>query len=315
MTANLTKAPGVNCRGRFAPSPTGSLHMGSLVAALGSYLNARHQGGSWLVRMDDIDTPRNVPGIDKTILQTLDHHALHWDGPVYYSSQHLADYEAAFQTLKTAGALFPCGCSRREISNHPVNSARQSGQTLIYPGTCRDGKSEESPLRSYRLRVASSPIRFNDRLQGEQSDSLINSVGDFVVKDGHGQHHYQLATVVDDHRQQITEVVRGADLLSSTARQIHLQTQLGYSRPVYLHLPVVKDALGFKLSKQQGARAIDDSQASQNLVMALTLLAQQPPRELTSLAPAEIVQWGINHWDTAPLMRMPSAALPTTSAN
>lgn len=315
MTANLTKAPAMSCRGRFAPSPTGPLHMGSLVAALGSYLNARHQGGNWLVRMDDIDTPRNVPGIDKTILRTLDHHALHWDGSVYYSSQHLEDYEAAFQTLKTAGALFPCGCSRREISNHPVNSARQPGQTLIYPGTCRDGKAKQTPLRSYRLRVASSPIRFKDRLQGLQSDCLINSVGDFVVKDGHGQHHYQLATVVDDQRQQITEVVRGADLLASTARQIHLQTQLGYGRPVYLHLPVVKDALGFKLSKQQGATAIDDNQASQNLVIALTLLAQQPPGDLTSLTPAEIVQWGINHWDTAPLMTMPSAALPPTSAN
>jgi glutamyl-Q tRNA(Asp) synthetase len=284
--------------------------MGSLVAALGSYLNARHQGGNWLVRMDDIDTPRNVPGIDKIILQTLDHHALHWDGPVYYSSDHLADYEAAFQTLKTAGALFPCGCSRREISNHPVNSARQSGQTLVYPGTCRDGKAEESPLRSYRLRVTSSPIRFNDRLQGQQSDCLINSVGDFVVKDRNDQHHYQLATVVDDHRQQITEVVRGADLLSSTARQIHLQTQLGYNRPEYLHLPVVNNELGFKLSKQQGATAIDDSRASRNLVAALTLLAQQPPMELISLTPAEIVQWGIKHWETEPLTRM-----PTTLAN
>ena len=281
------------------------------MSAVASYADARQHFGQWILRIDDIDQPRTKAGAAESIIHTLSAFGFKWNNPIKWQSERISKYEKVIQELKDRNAVYFCACSRREITK--VAAIGVDG--MIYPGTCRDGKAKQTPLRSYRLRVASSPIQFKDRLQGLQSDCLINSVGDFVVKDGHGQHHYQLATVVDDQRQQITEVVRGADLLASTARQIHLQTQLGYGRPVYLHLPVVKDALGFKLSKQQGATAIDDSQASQNLVIALTLLAQQPPGDLTSLTPAEIVQWGIYHWDTAPLMRMPSAALPPTSAN
>ncbi|RLA16626.1 MAG: tRNA glutamyl-Q(34) synthetase GluQRS [Gammaproteobacteria bacterium] len=299
-------------RGRFAPSPTGPLHMGSLVAALGSFLNVRQQDGEWLVRIDDIDTPRNVPQMEQAILLTLEQHALQWDGDVYYSSQHLVDYEQVLRALQAAGQVFPCTCSRREISNHPINNQRQTGDTLIYPGTCRAGVTADKPLRSYRLRVPTSAIEFMDLLQGPQADTLAISVGDFVVKDGQGQHHYQLATVVDDQIQQITEVVRGADLLASTARQIHLQNRLGYRQPKYLHLSLVTDALGIKLSKQHGATAVDNTLAGQNLITALTLLQQQPPDELQHVPPAGIIRWAIEHWNREPLKSFPIATLPTT---
>jgi len=305
---NASTAP----RGRFAPSPTGPLHMGSLVAALGSFLNVRQQEGVWLVRIDDIDTPRNVPQMDQAILQTLEQHALQWDGDVYYSSQHLADYERAFRMLQATDQVFPCGCSRREIKNDPANTQRQPGDTLIYPGTCRAGMGAGKPLRSYRLRVPMSTVEFMDLLQGPQTDTLSTSVGDFVVKDRHRQHHYQLATVVDDQIQQITEVVRGADLLASTARQIHLQNQLGYRRPKYLHLPLVTDGLGIKLSKQHGATTVDNTEASQNLITALALLQQQPPDELRLTTPAEILQWAIEHWNSEPLKIFQTATLPIT---
>lgn len=288
-------------RGRFAPSPTGPLHLGSLVAALGSYLNVRQRGGEWLIRIDDIDSPRNVPQMDQTILSTLEQHSLQWDGTVYYSSQHLADYEQAFTQLETAGLIFPCSCSRREIQLNLVNAKRNAGNTLVYPGTCENAMQTDKPLRSYRLKVLSTAVRYLDVLQGNQADCLAESVGGFVVKDSQGQHHYQLATVVDDQLQQITEVVRGADLLASTGRQIHLQNTLGYNHPTYYHLPVVTDRHGDKLSKQLGARGIDNAQASLNLITALELLQQQPPAELCGARPPEILQWASEHWSVEPL--------------
>lgn len=297
-------------RGRFAPSPTGPLHLGSLVAALGSYLNLRQTPGQWRVRIDDIDQPRNIPQIDQTILHTLECHGLEWDGEIYYSSQHIREYEQAFDRLSANGFTYRCSCSRREIDMAPINHGRRKGDTLIYPGTCRSGAATGKQWRSYRVRVSARPVEFLDQLQGQQCEPLLDSVGDFVIRNARGQFNYQLATVVDDHLQGITQAVRGSDLLASTARQIHLQERLGYNRPDYLHLPVITDTRGNKLSKQQGAQPLDNTQAVNNLITALALLQQQPPEELAFATPSEIIQWGVAHWNRSVLKQVRTCTTP-----
>ncbi|MBL4622620.1 MAG: tRNA glutamyl-Q(34) synthetase GluQRS [Immundisolibacteraceae bacterium] len=296
-------------RGRFAPSPTGPLHLGSLVAALGSYLNIRRTAGVWLVRIDDIDQPRSVPGIDQQIIDTLALHGLESDEPVRYSSQRLNDYEAAYASLEKLDHLFPCCCSRRQVRH----SQTGIGDTLIYNGNCRNGILSTSVIRSYRVRVPDAPITFKDHLQGIQTDSLSASVGDFVVRRVDGQFAYQLATVVDDQLQQITEVVRGNDLLPSTGRQILLQRLLGYHQPEYFHLPVVTNQQFEKLSKQQGAPPIDGSRASDNLVLALELLKQSPPPILALENPSTILKWAIKHWHSGAITMTPLVTLTTES--
>jgi glutamyl-Q tRNA(Asp) synthetase len=245
-------------RGRFAPSPTGPLHFGSLVGALASYLDARAHGGTWLVRIEDIDGPRTVPGADRQILSTLESFGMHADEPPVWQSARTADYEKALQTLQDAGLVYPCGCSRKEIADSLAN-AHARHTTLAYPGTCRDGLKGKSP-RAWRLRVpepGAATVAFDDRWQGPQSQDLAAEVGDFVLKRADGQWAYQLAVVVDDASQGITHVVRGVDLLDSTARQIYLQRALHLPTPAYLHVPVVVDANGEKLSKQTGAAPLD----------------------------------------------------------
>lgn len=245
-------------RGRFAPSPTGPLHMGSLVTALASWLDARAHGGQWLVRIEDIDHPRCVPGADADILHTLDVLGLHADEPPVWQSQREALYTDALHRLEAAGQLYPCGCSRKEIADS-LTHVRERHQTLGYPGTCRNGLHGKLP-RAWRVRVpdgAAATICFNDRWQGRQCQNLATELGDFVLRRADGLWAYQLAVVVDDAAQGITHVVRGADLLDSTPRQIHLQHLLGLPTPVYLHVPVVTNAVGEKLSKQSGAQAID----------------------------------------------------------
>lgn len=244
-------------RGRFAPSPTGPLHRGSLVTALASWLDARAQDGVWIVRMEDLDAPRCVPGAAEDILATLGRLGLDSDEPVLWQSRRHERYEQVLARLIAQGVVYPCGCTRREIADSLTRvHARHS--TLAYPGTCRDGLHGK-PARAWRLRVpdgAAARVTFNDRWQGVQTQDLATEVGDFVLKRADGQWAYQLAVVVDDQDQAITDIVRGADLLDSTARQIYLQACLGAATPRYLHVPLVMADDGEKLSKQNGAAAL-----------------------------------------------------------
>ncbi|BAN22676.1 tRNA glutamyl-Q(34) synthetase GluQRS [Caballeronia insecticola] len=245
-------------RGRFAPSPTGPLHAGSLVSALASFLDARAHRGSWIVRIEDVDTPRTVPGAADEILATLAHFGMHSDAPPLWQSARGDAYQAAFERLQATGLVYPCGCTRREIADSLVQ-AHARHATLAYPGTCRHGLNGR-PARAWRLRVPdgdAARLSFTDRWQGPQTQDLATEVGDFALKRADGLWAYQLAVVVDDADAGITHVVRGADLLDSTARQIYLQHCLGEPTPAYLHVPVVSNDAGEKLSKQTGAAPLD----------------------------------------------------------
>jgi glutamyl-Q tRNA(Asp) synthetase len=297
-------------RGRFAPSPTGPLHFGSLVAAVGSYLDAKHHHGTWLVRMEDLDVPRCVPGAADDIMHTLDTFGLHSDEPVLYQSQRTDAYEDALRRLQAIGAAYPCACTRKEISD----SALHGVEGHVYPGTCRNGipVARESP-RAWRVRTNylarhsresgnddvlndAGVIQFNDALQGRVTQHLESEIGDFVVKRADGLFAYQLAVVVDDAFQGITHVVRGADLLASTPRQIYLQQLLGLPVPAYMHLPVAVNAQGEKLSKQTLAQPVEKNNAASTLFDALVYLRQQPPAELRFNTVEQILAWAIANW-------------------
>lgn len=272
-------------RGRFAPSPTGPLHFGSLVGALASYLDARAHGDTWLVRIEDTDGPRTVPGADQQILATLERFGMRPDEPPVWQSARTALYTDAFERLEAAGLIYPCGCTRKEIADSLAGPhARHT--TLAYPGTCRQGLAGK-PARAWRLRVpdgAGAIVTFDDRWQGRQTQNLATEVGDFVLKRADGQWAYQLAVVVDDADQGVTHVVRGADLLDSTARQIYLQRCLGLPTPAYLHVAVVLDANGEKLSKQTGAAALDASRPLPALQAAARHLGLVPAAGASSCA-------------------------------
>lgn len=239
--------------GRFAPSPTGPLHLGSLVAAVGSWLHARAGGGRWLVRMEDLDTPRVVPGADRAILEALRLYGLDWDGEVVYQSQRLALYEDALSALRARGLVFDCACSRAELQRSASAPAATDPAERIYPGTCRGGLPAGRTARAVRFRAPDRVIAFHDRVAGLIAENVATRTGDFVVKRADGVFAYQLAVVVDDGEQKVTEVVRGADLLDSTARQIALQDALSLPHPEYGHLPLVVAADGSKLGKRDGA--------------------------------------------------------------
>jgi len=245
-------------RGRFAPSPTGPLHAGSLVAALASWLDARAHGGAWLVRIEDVDAPRCVPGADRTILQQLAACGLHADEPPVWQSQRSTIYESALQGLIAAGLAYPCACSRKDIEQAlaALGRPRERNAELVYPGTCREGLHGREP-RAWRFRVAPGLVPWIDRRLGPQQQDVAAEVGDFVLKRADGLFAYQLAVVVDDADQGITHVVRGADLADNTARQILLQRALQLPTPSYLHTPLVLGANGEKLSKQNGAEPLD----------------------------------------------------------
>jgi glutamyl-Q tRNA(Asp) synthetase len=262
--------------GRFAPSPTGPLHFGSLVAALASWLDARAAGGRWLVRIEDLDAPRTHPGAAEDILRALERLGLTWDGPVLYQSVRAARYEAALLQLRAS--TYWCGCTRREIADSALGLAADGAQ--IYPGTCREGLPAGKAPRALRVRTDGAQISFEDRVQGSQLQSVEREVGDFILHRADGQLAYQLAVVVDDAEQGITHVVRGADLMDSTARQIHLQRLLGHATPRYLHVPVAVNAAGEKLSKQSGAQAIDAQRPAQLLQEALAFLGQSVTADL-----------------------------------
>jgi glutamyl-Q tRNA(Asp) synthetase len=311
-------------RGRFAPSPSGPLHFGSLVAAIGSYLDAKHHQGKWLVRIEDLDTPRTVKGAVDEILGTLEAYGLHWDEDIIYQSQRTAAYEEAFHRLKEAGAVYPCACSRKEIADSALHGI--DGQ--IYPGTCRNGIPAGREGRAWRVRTDNplpspppmgdgtlhpSPsggrvgqggdtVEFDDALQGHITQHLESEVGDFVVLRADGLFAYQLAVVVDDAAQGITDVVRGADLLYSTPRQIFLQRLLGLNTPAYMHLPVAVNAQGEKLSKQTLALPVGKNNAASILFKALVFLRQQPTAELRLSKVEEMLDWAVANWQPNTLL-------------
>ncbi|MGE4112278.1 MAG: tRNA glutamyl-Q(34) synthetase GluQRS, partial [Burkholderiales bacterium] len=270
MSSSATAAPSAY-RGRFAPSPTGPLHFGSLVAAVGSHLDARANRGAWLVRMEDVDRPRSVPGAADDILRALEALGMGWDGEVVYQSARDDAYRDALEKLRARKLVYPCACSRREIADSAVNGI----DGPVYPGTCRLGLQAGRAARAERVLTRGAIIEFTDAVQGRVAQNIERQIGDFVVKRADGQYAYQLAVVVDDAAQGITDIVRGADLQDSTPRQIYLQQLLGYATPRYAHLPVAVNVMGEKLSKQTLAQAVDITAPVQALNMALAFLGQE----------------------------------------
>jgi glutamyl-Q tRNA(Asp) synthetase len=267
----------VQVAGRFAPSPTGPLHMGSLVAAVGSWLFARHERGRWLVRMEDLDAPRVVAGAGKEILDALRRYSLDWDGEVVLQSQRLGLYEEALTELRKKGLVFDCACSRAELQR--TASAPAPGDVVdrerVYPGTCRNGLPPGHVARAVRFRAPAGVVTFDDMVLGCIEEDVSQRTGDFVVRRADGMFGYQLAVVVDDAAQGVTEVVRGGDLLDSTARQIALQRALSYPTPRYGHLPLVLASDGSKLGKRDGALSLpslDDRRVAETLAVALKIL-------------------------------------------
>lgn len=275
--------------GRFAPSPTGPLHQGSVVAAVASYLDARARGGRWLLRIDDLDPPREVAGAADLIIETLHALGLDWDGEIVYQSRRGAAYADALAALDTAGATFPCGCTRAMVGSGP------------YPGTCRDGLPPGRRARSLRVRVDADVIGFEDRVQGHYAQRLDVECGDFIVRRADGLVAYHLAVVVDDAAAGVTDIVRGVDLIDSTPRQLHLQRLLGLPRPTYAHIDVVRDARGVKLSKQSGAPGVLPAAAPAALYAALAFLGHAPPSEAVGAPVRELLDWALPRWAlTAP---------------
>ena len=293
-------------RGRFAPSPTGPLHFGSLVAAVASYLEARSRGGEWLMRMEDLDTPRVVPGAADDILQALEACGMQWDGPVVYQSKRGDAYHAELHRLRGLGRVYPCACSRREIAD----SALSGIEGPVYPGTCRAGLPPAKTVRTWRINTRGAAIAFEDAVQGIVQQNVGTDIGDFVLLRADHVYAYQLAVVVDDAEQGITDVVRGADLLDSTPRQIYLQDLLKFARPKYCHVPVAVNAAGEKLSKQTRAAAIDYARPLQALMSTLRFLGQSPPGELDDTNPNEFWQWAIGNWRLDRVPRTRSAPQP-----
>ncbi len=293
-------------RGRFAPSPTGPLHFGSLIAAVGSYLDARAHGGEWLVRIEDIDPPREVAGADVLILDALQACGFEWDGQVTYQSQGHERYDAALDHLSVSGHSYACQCSRRVIRDtcHSLGLP-----ATLYPGTCRHAELPSSSDMTRRVRTTNQTVLFTDLAQGEFEESLSNTCGDFVILRRNGLYAYQLAVVVDDFIQNITHVVRGCDLLDNTPRQIYLQNLLGYTTPTYRHLPTATNKEGQKLSKQTGAKAIDISNPGAELHAALVFLNQNPPHELMSATPEIIWAWAVENWRPGKLQGIKSVKI------
>lgn len=288
-SATGTIATGKPYVGRFAPSPTGPLHFGSLVAAVASYLEARAHGGRWLVRIEDIDPPREEPGATRLILEALEAYGFEWDGDINFQSACRPAHDAALDELQAQGLAYPCGCSRKDLADAP-----RGPLGTIYPGTCRSGC--DAPETAIRLRTNDEPISFTDRLQGKQTQHLESESGDFVIRRRDGLIAYQLAVAVDDALQGITDIVRGMDLIDSTPRQIWLQRLLGYPTPGYAHIPVVTHPDGDKLSKLTGAPGIPLGDVRPTLVRALAALRQAPPKDLASASLGDIWGWAGTSW-------------------
>ena len=275
--------------GRFAPSPTGPLHFGSLVAAVASYLQARVHRGLWLLRIEDIDPPRAQPGATELILKALEAYGFAWDGDVIFQSKSVEAHDDAVTTLLHRNLAYPCGCSRKDLADAP-----RGPLGTIYPGTCRDGC--EHAETAIRIHTDDAPITFEDALQGRHTQRLESESGDFIIKRRDGLIAYQLAVVVDDELEGITEIVRGIDIMDSTARQIWLQQLLGYRTPNYIHIPVITHPDGDKLSKLTGAPGIPFGEARPTLVSALKALRQEPPADLNESSLPDIWQWALTNW-------------------
>jgi len=281
--------------GRFAPSPTGPLHLGSLLAATASFLDARHRGDLWHLRIDDLDVHRNVRGAQTAILSSLEAHGLHWDGAVIRQSQRLDRYEAALETLADAGQTYYCTCSRRQLKGLPR-----------YPGYCRSaGHSGEDA--ALRVRVTDTSIQFDDLIAGPIREVLAETLGDFIVRRRDGIIAYQLATAVDDGQADITRVIRGRDLLDNTARQIHLIQLLGLKPPEYGHVPMLVNESGQKLSKQTFAAPLDDRHPGANLLRILPVLGLTAPADAHGAAPEQLLEWAAGAFSLTALRGAPSS--------
>ncbi len=285
--------------GRFAPSPTGPLHFGSLVAAVASYCDAKSRGGKWLLRIEDVDLTRKVAGASEDIIHTLERYGFVWDDDIAYQSQSTAFYEEALSRLREKDLAYPCTCSRKEIAD---SSTLQGIEGAIYPGTCLLHAIKPASPIAWRLKTTDSQIVFQDLVQGILQHHMGKEIGDFVIKRADGLFSYQLAVVVDDALQGVTHVVRGADLLNSTTRQIYLQQLLGYSTPVYAHIPLVLNADGQKLSKQTLAQALPNDNLNPILIAALdflrqaSLLSQPVPDNIHTWPLKDIWRWAFAHW-------------------
>lgn len=280
--------------GRFAPSPTGPLHFGSLVAAAASYLQAKTQDGYWFLRIEDIDPPREQPGAADSILRALEHYGFEWDNAVILQSDSRQAHDVALQSLLDRQLAYPCGCSRRVLEEFP-----RGPLGTIYAGTCRGGC--DAADTAIRVRTTDSPISFDDRLQGLQSQRLESESGDFIIRRRDHLIAYQLAVVVDDELEGVTEIVRGIDLMASTPRQIWLQQLLGYRTPAYAHIPVVTHPDGDKLSKLTGAAGVPIKGHTRALVAALAALQQMPPAGLENSALADVWGWALENWNLGAL--------------
>ncbi|WP_458131460.1 tRNA glutamyl-Q(34) synthetase GluQRS [Pseudomonas sp. R3-41] len=278
--------------GRFAPTPSGHLHFGSLVAALASYLDARAVGGRWLLRMEDLDPPREEPGAQAAILKALESYGFEWDGEMVRQSERHDAYDQVINRLFSQGLAYACTCSRKQLEAYQG----------IYPGLCRNaGHGTEDA--AIRLRVPELEYHFTDRVQGEFRQHLGREVGDFVIRRRDGLYAYQLAVVLDDAWQGVTDIVRGADLLDSTPRQLYLQELLGLPQPRYLHVPLITQPDGHKLGKSYRSPPLAADQATPLLLRALRALGQQPGLELADASPRELLAWGIRHWDARKIPR------------
>ncbi len=282
-----------NYIGRFAPSPTGPLHLGSLYTALASYLHAKANQGKWLLRIDDLDRYRNTSGATESIIDTLQIYGLHWDGVIQYQTDKTNTYQAIINNLQEQGQIYPCICTRKSLTNHAV-----------YPGTCLKNKVNQKLAHALRIKTDSCEINFDDEIQGTQCSSIVDQHGDFIIKRKDTIIAYQLAVVIDDYKQNISHVVRGYDLLDSTPKQIFLQQQLGYPTPVYCHVPIITDSQGCKLSKQAFAQAVCTTNPEKTLYLLLQLLKQNPSPILKKATVKEILDWATNHWKSLPLKKI-----------
>ena len=294
-------------RGRFAPTPSGALHFGSLVAAVASYVDARAAGGQWLVRIEDLDPPRERPGAADDILFTLDRLGLHWDGPVLRQGTRYDAYLAALERLQREGRLRNCSCSRAALSLLSQNARREAGEDFYHPATCLSGPAGGMSAQALRFRVPDRDVAFRDRVQGTVRVNVAGTVGDFVLKRKDGLYAYQLAVVVDDEEQGITDVVRGADLLHSTPRQILLREALGLRGMEYMHVPLVVTAGGLKLSKSSDAPRLAAAAPAMQIAAALEFLGQHLPGNLSAAGADEVLGWAVSNWHPERVPRVVSA--------
>lgn len=282
-----------NYKGRFAPTPSGPAHLGTMLAAIGSYLQARSQGGEWHIRIDDIDPPREVAGAADSILRTLERYGLEWDGPIVYQSQRHEKYRQALDSLLSSHKAFYCGCTRKEIQQ----LARPGANGMVYPGTCRTGIPDDRQARAIRLRTCNQVVAIHDNIQGEYTLNIEKDIGDFVIRRADGLYAYHLATVVDDATDGFTEIVRGQDLLSSTPPQVYLQQCLNYPTPDYMHLPLLIDKNNMKLCKRFGAAAVDDMQQNETLRLLFASLGLPTDSGIINIHHNERWQRAISEWN------------------